>query len=180
MVQWIEHGLQALGSDGKAVRQVVEEAFRQVAGNLASLPSATFTEESPLWAAKWLRLLRKPLFVARRFARGSESESVCADYARDDLRRDSNSYRLLLSGHTHLPELKPLDLPGRRPVPVYLNTGAWRRVHFRVGSTKRLQVQFETWDEECVITTYSPEESGRLGLPSYEFHRATRGVWSAA
>lgn len=94
--------------------------------------------------------------------------------------RLGGDYCYFVCGHTHDPLVVPLDTGASRAdrrVPVYFNTGTWRRVRRIAGDAPSgAPVKtFSCWDEECVVNIYSQDDQG-LGFPQYEFYRLTSGA----
>jgi UDP-2,3-diacylglucosamine pyrophosphatase LpxH len=81
-----------------------------------------------------------------------------------ELNDTGESLRWIVAGHTHRAGVSSLPSPRRRKLPIYLNTGTWRRVHQATG--KDLRGGFASWQEASVVVVYSKEEQrGRLRAP---------------
>jgi hypothetical protein len=89
-------------------------------------------------------------------------------------RDNGQDYRYILCGHTHIHELVPLQIEADEPPRLYINTGTWRRTHRLAEVCPRSAPGFATWQEECLVCLFSPDDQ-RRGLPAFEVRRFTRG-----
>jgi len=193
MAKWLLAGLDRMSEDGSETgRRAIEEACYDIAKGLLEVKdSAKFESIEEL--AWWINFLTKlapmilkylgTLTTASHIALGGkEGAGPYREYAINDFQitdATGGEYRYVICGHTHNPLIAPLDIADseNRWARLYLNTGTWRRVYRYADITagKKNTATFAHWDEECLISIYSPEEQAR-GLPAYEFNRLTRGV----
>lgn len=181
--QWIEAGLSHAGKPNRAVQKAMNECMLTAMQRfVGTLEKSTFRS----WRGHAARLGTRTLFrtaqllgprvVFSRIDRSKDEEGVIRHYALNKLQ--NRHYKLFLCGHTHVPDIVPLDT-GRGPAArVYLNTGTWRRVYRR--ARERLWVKgaplFAGWDEECLVAIFSSEEQKQLGMPPFEYFRVNRGI----
>jgi UDP-2,3-diacylglucosamine pyrophosphatase LpxH len=97
------------------------------------------------------------------------------DYAKarlQEIQREAseNQAEIIVFGHTHHPEVVPLDLDQTRGW-VYINTGTWRRVHERCAAEER-QLEFLSFHVMSFAAVYQGSERG--GRP-YETWTGTLG-----
>ncbi|HXT64150.1 MAG TPA: hypothetical protein VN696_14020 [Pyrinomonadaceae bacterium] len=190
MAQWILKGLDNMSDCGPKGRKAIEGACHEVAIHLKKAIESTRFESIEV-GAWWLGFLTKlapailkhlgALTAARHLTMDDiEIVGPYREYAVNDFELVSaldGDFRYVICGHTHSPQLVPLDLVGQdQRARLYLNTGTWRRVHrfASVASGANVNGAFARWDEECLITIYNEGEQS-LGLPAYEFSRITRG-----
>jgi hypothetical protein len=197
IAQWVMKGISQAESQYPDLREAFEEACTEVLEEFQRIQIKAERHgirfESFSIATSWIRAL---IAVARMtVSRVGVLRAACliptfddnmkalGEFAVDDLSTLSQfgfNCKYLVSGHTHSPELIPLNSGdcGDQVAPLYLNTGTWRRVH-RMGATIKpadTMSCFATWDEQCVITIFSKEEQRKRSLPAYEFHRSSRGI----
>lgn len=190
MAQWTLRGLDSLNNLEVSGRKAVENALHEVASLLkAAIGSSRF--ESIELGTWWMSFLTKlaPAIVKHlgslsllRHLVGDDLEMAgpYREYALNDFEMADllgGNFRYIICGHTHRPQLVPLDLVGRdQRARLYLNTGTWRRVHSfpSVASGTDGNAAFAQWDEQCLVTIYSDKERS-IGFPAYEFNRITRG-----
>jgi UDP-2,3-diacylglucosamine pyrophosphatase LpxH len=185
MAQWLISHLGRLNPNAYSNPQkVLEECFREVVREFQALRSEIEFEsfDTASWWEKFLqgaasKCLELFGVVATSLALpdGGESVGPYSDFASSDLRAAAAEadYRYMLCGHTHIPEIAPLGPSGKSVSPLmYLNTGAWRRVH-RPTKSRDQPWAFASWNESCLVTICNPDEQ-RRGFAAYEFHRAIR------
>jgi UDP-2,3-diacylglucosamine pyrophosphatase LpxH len=115
----------------------------------------------------------KPHFYPVQAARDLRS----ARFADNPSDPSASSYRYVLCGHTHRPEVVALDPGASRTPCYYINTGCWRRIHGWAAVPLRNRaspLSFATLREECLAIIYSWEDQ-QEGNPPFHFHRVTRG-----
>jgi len=192
MAAWLLSGLDHLAKNLPGARTTLHDVLGELMEGLRKVVS-TSSFESVQLAHWWIdllsliitKVLRKygVLRAAIRLPGHSAGDGPYRDFAAQNLQAAQEagvSYRYILCGHTHVPELVPLDLGsgGTLPLPLYINTAAWRRVHCPAGVTpKGWRYSFATWYEECLVCIFNDEEQG-AGHPPYEIYRSTRGEFS--
>lgn len=190
MALWITKALAHLKDAHPDIGNIIQEALEEIIQKLRLL-RAKLNFEAFATAKWWIGFLTflldavvkgiGPLSSALTFPGGGHETSATREFALRDLQAAEmagGTYRYIVSGHTHVPELVPLDL-GRDQdrSRLYLNTGTWRRVHRFVGGSRRKETvaSFETWHEESIVCLHSVEERKR-GYSAYELHSVRRGA----
>jgi UDP-2,3-diacylglucosamine pyrophosphatase LpxH len=186
---WMRHGLEScpIGTN-KPLSALHDAASETLKGFRKSLKAGGFAGTAT--ARWWIQLLSE--MVKLRVGRfqaldavlaGNRPAAALADHSPARYVqilgkppvRSKRGHSYYVSGHTHLPEMKPVNL-GKAGGLLYLNTGTWRSVHhFANGMVQGSTARFTSWREECVVVIHSPEEIGS-GSPPYEFRRVTHGI----
>lgn len=190
MALWIIRAVFHLRGRHPDIGKIIQEALEEIIQRLRLL-RAKIKFEAFATAKWWIAFLTflldtvvkelGPLPSALTIPAGGHETSAARDFALRDLQAAEmagGTYRYIVSGHTHLPELVPLDLVrDREPARLYLNTGTWRRVHRIVGGSHRKETvaSFETWQVESLVCLHSFEERKR-GYSPYELHCVKRGA----
>lgn len=191
MARWLMSGLSRLEVRHPGARKALRDALALLSGDLrqaSALKRFASVAQGPLGrlgpGVWWRRALMQiansmaksgmALEVSVHLPRGGEGPGPTRHEARYDL-SGTQGYQYILCGHTHLHELVPLDMRDGRPAPLYINTGTWRRTHRMAEfSPRRRPASFSTWQEECLVCIYSPDDQ-KLGYPPFEIRRFTRG-----
>ena len=192
MAKWVLRGLGGMTGGGEGARKAINEAFIEVATGLqAAIATTRFEsiEVAEWWISFLIRLapiILKHLDVLSAALHltdgGVGGPGPYREFAVNDFQISDTAggeFRYVICGHTHEPQLIPVDLvtAGDKRARLYLNTGTWRRVHryASVASGADGDAAFARWDEECVISIYNPDDQAN-GFPAYEFARLTRGA----
>ncbi len=197
MAQWMLGGIASLEDEGVDAAKALERTFTVLLDELDGVLHETVFE-TPRLLRWWMSFFRWTKPLLRRFGAvralemaidrttpdfegpGAQGESAIARTALT-AQRASTRMRYFVCGHTHNPLIVPVDHESTRraDAPLYLNTGTWRRVHRAADVYDRESglTSFSAWEEECLVTVYSPaDRKANDLLPAYEFHRVTRGA----
>jgi UDP-2,3-diacylglucosamine pyrophosphatase LpxH len=188
MAAWIMQGAKRLEAEFPDARHAVEQAVAEVVSRMRVLRRSRNTTGAWRRGDKWVSALAgagtiatKLGWLLHRLGRGgpgNESESYVRAAAGSLASIDSAGgapIEFYICGHTHLPEHVAVGQrvgTGEAAVPMFLNTGTWRRVQ-RYVHTDRSAPRFVTYDEECFVVVHSHSER-TSGKPSYEFRRVAR------
>ncbi|HKO99605.1 MAG TPA: hypothetical protein VJU86_21690 [Pyrinomonadaceae bacterium] len=186
IAQWLNGGLALVENSFPNAFKETDKVFERIVERIIALqrtvPFETFAvNRTRLKALSLLApaLFRKPGFLkmARFFPSGEEGPGTFRDRARREFLRLGEDYQYIVCGHTHAPMIVPIDLSDGSPARLYINTGTWRRTRpvARSARQKGKQAAFACWDEECVVSIFTPDEQQRCSLPTFDFHRLTRG-----
>lgn len=195
MAEWLIAGLDGIKDSHPGAGEALERSFRCLITEFKVLLKQTEFESIKIgnwWISLFSGLARKVvksfggLRAARLIPKGGEGPDPYVEGARRLIETAMKSspqtnYRYVVFGHTHGPEVIPLQVRTRHgsQCAIYLNTGTWRRAHLVASGwtgagAPRL---FECRDEESLLCLYSQEEQA-FGFPAYEFSRVTRGRFS--
>lgn len=191
IAHWVTNGLAKIKTVHPNAYKVIDQTFQDLNERLETL-SRTVSFGTFSTGTRRLRALHKlvtlaikrlgALRVMRSVPAAKEDSGPYHDFALGDIQSMATfggDYRYVVCGHTHDPMIVPLNsvVETGKPVPLYLNTGTWRRVRRDAsGSLVRGSAAFGCWDEECAITIYSSKEQ-KAGHPEYEIYRVTRGTY---
>lgn len=182
MAQWI---LSSLDKTTSASAKVLQGCLEHLISDFRSLCQSVEFESTEMatWWQRFLQALAEVcvksfgvLSTSLVLPAGGDEPGPYSEFALSDIEisLSEGDHSYILCGHTHIPEIVPL-MRGRdpsRPL-VYMNTGAWRRVH-RVAKYRKKNACFATWNEACIVTISSSEEQ-RQGISAYQFTRDLKG-----
>ena len=158
--RWWEKGLQTMAS---TFQPRVKRLRLGSSQNSARIPARFKIPPIPAKAQSYRQLAAKDL-SAIRYASGSS--------------RSQSRFRYLLCGHTHRPEIVPIDSGNDREHCYYVNTGTWRRIHHLADmDMDRISRQgyFSPRQEECLVIVHSDAEQ-TAGAPPFHVHQVSRGI----
>jgi hypothetical protein len=185
---WIRSGLETIGTQQNSLRQLIDDClkaafqnFYQIVheGNFTSWKERSLAQKALTWTMRKSLQILQPTKVAHRIPAREGMDSSYYHYALHDLQ--CLDYRFVVCGHTHVPEITPLDVGltnGILNARLYLNSGTWRRVYRRAKERgqKKSRNSFAGWDEECLVTIFSADEQKTSGVAPYEYYRINRGI----
>jgi UDP-2,3-diacylglucosamine pyrophosphatase LpxH len=187
LMDWLDINLAGKGDIRPHVIKEIDKALGNTLAELFSLngsvPFGSFAgvNRSVGVLLRALKVLSK-YRVLRPLARalpGGKSQSPYPTLALNVLHLShslNENFRYFVCGHTHVPVSVPLTLGQHNggQIPLYFNTGTWRRVH-RIADGVSLPGQvkvFSCEEQECVVIIYSRDDQ-KLGYPPHEFSRVT-------
>jgi UDP-2,3-diacylglucosamine pyrophosphatase LpxH len=177
--QWIVSGLRKCCEDWSGATEAISATLKVIVREFRSLLAELKISEAIVgrrWAAMIAAIaprFARPLRAAKIQSISGTGETGLLEYVRSsvDFGAKSCSRRFVISGHTHVPEVRALAVTDA-PV-TYINTGTWKRVHALAVSADG-RPSFSTWEEQCFVIVRTQKEH-QDGLPAWEFHRVSRG-----
>jgi UDP-2,3-diacylglucosamine pyrophosphatase LpxH len=187
IAKWLLTGIEKFLQRFPDARTAFQKALIEITERLSELLKSNIFEINPI-SSWWMRFLYTIIKLALSrigFLRTAAwlpvkrtRNKVYYSQTIEDLiavRGAGESFKFAIYGHTHLPEIVPLQISDAfKSTPIYMNTGTWKNTKRIADFPDDKSANFITWQEECVICIYNPDEL-EAGFPQYEFNRYTFG-----